>query len=182
MNKLLMALILVLPIVTNASNLTLEMAQHGVKVSNDCFQIIHYKEDIERAGTFNNVGLDFANRQLAKYNSDQLASCDVEIAKYQELKASQEKEKAELEVKAEEKAVADNAEMDKYEAARAKRASLPGVKLGMSEKQVINKTSWGAPTDVNTTITASGKREQWVYGEHGGYLYFTNGILTAIQN
>ncbi|TDK63540.1 hypothetical protein [Sapientia aquatica] len=158
------------------------------KIISDAYSAAELRElkeqwnDIKVGGTFNNVGLDFANRQLAKYNSDQLASCDVEIAKYQELKASQEKEKAELEVKAEEKAVADNAEMDKYEAARAKRASLPGVKLGMSEKQVINKTSWGAPTDVNTTITASGKREQWVYGEHGGYLYFTNGILTAIQN
>jgi len=33
---------------------------------------------------------------------------------------------------------------------------------------------------VNRTVTAGHVREQWVYPV--GYLYFDNGILTAIQN
>lgn len=61
------------------------------------------------------------------------------------------------------------------------RARRPGVKIGMTEKQVIEKTSWGAPEKVNRTTSASGVREQWVFGG-GNYLYFTNGRLTAIQN
>ena len=40
---------------------------------------------------------------------------------------------------------------------------------------------WGKPRDVNTTTTARGTREQWVYSGHR-YLYFENGILTAISN
>ncbi|GMV29539.1 MAG: hypothetical protein AMXMBFR59_16640 [Rhodanobacteraceae bacterium] len=42
----------------------------------------------------------------------------------------------------------------------------------------------GEPEDVNTTTTARGTREQWVYSagkyEHA-YLYLDNGIVTAIQ-
>ncbi len=55
-----------------------------------------------------------------------------------------------------------------------------GVRIGMSAKHVREKTDWGEPNYINATITAKGKREQWVYGD-GDYLYFTNGILTAIQ-
>ena len=56
-----------------------------------------------------------------------------------------------------------------------------GVRLGMTKKQVIEQTSWGKPNKVNTTTTKNGTREQWVYGG-GNYLYFTNGVLTSIQN
>jgi hypothetical protein len=48
----------------------------------------------------------------------------------------------------------------------------------MNKEQAI--ASWGEPYEINTTITAYGKHEQRVY--HGGYLYFENGKLTAIQN
>jgi hypothetical protein len=57
---------------------------------------------------------------------------------------------------------------------------LPGAKLGMSAKAVVEKTSWGKPVTINRTTTAHGTSEQWVY--NSGYLYFTNGVLTAIQN
>lgn len=56
---------------------------------------------------------------------------------------------------------------------------LPDPYVGMSSKAAL-KSAWGEPDKVNTTITSSGRREQWVYRD-GSYLYFTNGVLTAIQ-
>lgn len=60
-----------------------------------------------------------------------------------------------------------------------RRKKLPGARIGMSAKTVLEKTSWGPPDDVNKTITRAGVREQWVYDS--GYLYFENGVLTTIQ-
>lgn len=57
----------------------------------------------------------------------------------------------------------------------------PGAKIGMTQQQVIEKTSWGKPESINRTTVSKVEREQWVYGD-GNYLYFTNGRLTAIQN
>jgi hypothetical protein len=51
------------------------------------------------------------------------------------------------------------------------------VGLGMSTDDVI--ASWGRPDHVNTTVTAYGKHEQWVYGNT--YLYFEDGRLTSYQ-
>jgi hypothetical protein len=53
------------------------------------------------------------------------------------------------------------------------------VAIGMSKEQAI--AAWGKPKDTNTTSTAGGTREQWVYGL-GTYIYFTDGILSAVQN
>jgi len=69
----------------------------------------------------------------------------------------------------------------KYKAAAARLAKLPGVRIGMTADQVINQSNWGRPSSVNRTTTSAGTREQWVYGSRN-YLYFTNNILTAIQN
>ena len=67
-------------------------------------------------------------------------------------------------------------------AKEAKRlASLPGVRIGMTTEQVLKESNWGKPRRINRTTTASGTREQWVYG-YPNYLYFTNGVLTSIQN
>jgi len=56
--------------------------------------------------------------------------------------------------------------------------------VGMTEEETkdsdYKRFDWGRPRRVNTTSTAAGKTEQWVYGD-GRYLYFTNGILTAVQ-
>lgn len=54
-----------------------------------------------------------------------------------------------------------------------------GVSIGMSSAQVL-ASNWGKPRKVNRTTTANGVTEQWVY--RGGYLYFSNGVLTGIQN
>lgn len=52
-------------------------------------------------------------------------------------------------------------------------------RIGMSQMQALAST-WGTPKKINTTTTALGKHEQWVYNE--GYLYFVDGVLTTIQN
>ncbi len=49
--------------------------------------------------------------------------------------------------------------------------------IGMTKEMC--KLSWGEPKSINETITAGKKTEQWVYAEN--FLYFDNGILTAMQ-
>lgn len=85
-------------------------------------------------------------------------------ARLAEIQAKEAKIKAELDRKA--------------DLARRKRE---GVKIGMTQQQVI-ESSWGKPSDINRTSTARGTREQWVYSDGRGYLYFDNGILTTVQN
>ena len=52
------------------------------------------------------------------------------------------------------------------------------VKIGMTKEMAI--LAWGKPKDINETILKNLKSEQWVYSD-GGYIYFTNNILSAIQ-
>lgn len=54
-----------------------------------------------------------------------------------------------------------------------------GVQIGMTQEEVL-QSSWGKPRKINRTTYSFGVHEQWVYD--GGYLYFKNGILDAIQN
>ena len=54
-----------------------------------------------------------------------------------------------------------------------------GVVIGMSRQDALD-SSWGRPNKINRTVRASGTHEQWVYD--GGYLYFEDDVLTAIQN
>jgi len=51
------------------------------------------------------------------------------------------------------------------------------VKIGMTREMC--KLSWGEPKNIIETITSAKNSEQWVYSDN--YLYFDNGILTAIQ-
>lgn len=53
------------------------------------------------------------------------------------------------------------------------------VFAGMSEDMA--RMSWGKPISVNRTIAAGRVHEQWVY-ESNSYLYFDDGVLSAIQN
>ena len=60
-----------------------------------------------------------------------------------------------------------------------------GARIGMTAKQVIEKTLWGRPGEVTHTITADGVYEHWIYvhaDRRPGSLYFFNGRLTAIHN
>ena len=51
--------------------------------------------------------------------------------------------------------------------------------IGMTTIEVEN-SSWGVPERKNTTITKYGTGEQWVYSNNR-YIYFDNGLVTAIQ-
>jgi hypothetical protein len=68
----------------------------------------------------------------------------------------------------------------KQQAAKAKAECerKGGVTIGMTKEQVY-ASCWGKPYEVNTTVVASGRHEQWIYNR--GYLYFQDGILTGIQ-
>lgn len=52
--------------------------------------------------------------------------------------------------------------------------------LGMTTDDVRNST-WGEPENINRTTTKYGVREQWVYPDYK-YIYFDDGIVTAIQD
>ena len=69
-------------------------------------------------------------------------------------------------------------EKNKQKAVAAQKRK-EGVSIGMTKEDVL-ASSWGRPQKVNSTTTARGTSEQWVYG--GGYLYFDGNILTSIQN
>jgi len=66
------------------------------------------------------------------------------------------------------------------EAAEKARRRSEGVRIGMTQEEVLD-SSWGRPQHINTTTTKYGTHEQWVY-DGRNYLYFEDGILTAIQN
>jgi hypothetical protein len=53
------------------------------------------------------------------------------------------------------------------------------VKVGMTPGQT--RCVLGEPERVNTTTTATGVSEQWVYGT-GRYVYFRDGMVEAIQD
>lgn len=90
-------------------------------------------------------------------------------------------EKLEKEREQEEQRLAKEKELKKALIAAEKESKRKGgVRIGMSAKQV-RASNWGAPNSINSTVTAHGVDEQWVYGTRS-YLYFHNGVLTAIQN
>lgn len=103
-------------------------------------------------------GLDAAKSRLAKLESDLKA----------ERIAKEKREAAAREAKEKMEAAKQLAEWRKK-----------GVTIGMTAERV-RLSNWGRPDHINRTIRSSGVREQWVYD--GGYLYFEDGILTAIQN
>lgn len=60
------------------------------------------------------------------------------------------------------------------------QASKPGVRIGMTKKQVLENTHWGVPRKVNSTFLPGRVSEQWVH-EDGHYIYFEKGRVKAIQ-
>lgn len=66
-------------------------------------------------------------------------------------------------------------------------STTPGEKvsptIGMTADEVLAST-WGEPSDINRTTTRYGVSEQWVYRSSSSktrYIYFDDGIVTAIQ-
>lgn len=68
--------------------------------------------------------------------------------------------------------------VDKYGQSNVNLARQGKVKIGWNKE--LCKEAWGEPRSVNKTTTAYGVNEQWVYST-SRYLYFDNGVLTAIQ-
>lgn len=78
------------------------------------------------------------------------------------------------------------AELSREQDARAivqKAIDEQRVFIGMSADDV--RRAWGDPTSVNTTTTASGTREQWVYrwgNTKQQYVYLVGGKVSSIQS
>ena len=127
-------------------------------------------------------------RVEAKYQAEQMKAEAERQAEQMKAEAERqaEKMKAEAErmrVEAESKAEQMKAEAEsKAEQMKAEAESKAkgGVRIGMTKKEVL-KSNWGKPHSINKTTLANGTTEQWVY-DFPNYLYFTNGVLTAIHN
>ena len=52
-------------------------------------------------------------------------------------------------------------------------------RIGMTAEDV-RKSTWGEPKNINKTTYTWGTKEQWCYSGYR-YIYFENGIVTAIQ-
>ena len=140
-----------------------------LNVSNESPEAIIAKEKAAREKAVNDL-------RLAK----EKAASDLRLAK-----EKAERERRAAEAKATKDREAKEAQRERDEQARraaiAAEEARPPPRIGMTKDQVVNGTNWGRPYDINRTITAGGTKEQWVYGSRR-YLYFDNGILTAIQD
>jgi hypothetical protein len=68
--------------------------------------------------------------------------------------------------------------IEKYGYKNGEYIFIHQVKIGWTKEMCID--AWGKPIDINKTTVSNGIHEQWVYSLKK-YLYFDNGILTAIQ-
>ena len=136
--------------------------------------------------------IDFFDKSMFVYENDTqyLSTCFSDLAptehviKLVEIKKNEEERIAntlkQIRKDEEEKKANDFKKLLKAEEEKLAKNRKGGVRIGMTAKHVREKTDWGEPNSINTTITSSGRIEQWVYGD-GDYLYFRNGILDAIQ-
>ena len=67
---------------------------------------------------------------------------------------------------------------ERYGEDNAELISIQKVAIGMTKAMCIE--SWGLPDHINKTIVSDQKTEQWIYPKRS-YLYFTEDVLTAIQ-
>ena len=136
------------------------------------------------------------NEAQTQINSQDYSSAQKTLEKYKDLgnqiildmynNATNEVNRIEAERKAQEeaerKAQQQKAEEERKqrEAEEKARKKSQGVTIGMTQQEVLD-SMWGEPKDINRTVTENHVYEQWVYG-YPNYLYFTDGILTSIQN
>ena len=104
------------------------------------------------------------SKVLAHFDSRSKKQFKEEI---QQLRDEREKEKAER--------IASL--IKKFGKPDAERIIKRMVWIGMTAEQL--RESWGPPEDINTTVTALSKREQWVYKRH--YVYIIDGLVTSWQ-
>lgn len=68
------------------------------------------------------------------------------------------------------------------ESVEEKEQASTVIRIGMSATEV--RTNWGPPNKVNTTTTAVGTGEQWIYyrGKYRTqYVYLSNGVVRSTQ-
>lgn len=59
------------------------------------------------------------------------------------------------------------------------------MRLGMSQAEALCSPGWAVPDKVDTVLTPDGVQERYIYRSHGRKykaLYFSNGMLTAIED
>lgn len=106
--------------------------------------------------------------ELARLEEE--AARQAEIKQLEEALAKAKKRKAQLRAELEKKygkKVTDRIEAGEYW-------------IGMDRQMAL--LSLGDPDDINRTVTATTRKEQWVYRDKGVNLYFTNGICDAFQD
>jgi hypothetical protein len=160
----------------------------------------HYKCLIEvhtRYGDYEGANLDKKNLALAEAiechdkNKQALINeaiidnykCEIEVYTKYGVATANELAKAKKSLAREEEEQRESEERRK----RCQTARL--ATIGMTEDQVI-VSNWGHPSDRHTTTTGAHRREQWVYEDgpacgpssRQSYLYFEDGILTAVQD
>ena len=72
-----------------------------------------------------------------------------------------------------------NMKKEQFETNLKKTPAKKAPFIGMTADEARSST-WGSPSKVNTTKTANGTHEQWVYST-GRYIYLDNGFVTTIQ-
>lgn len=141
-----------------------------------------FEQTINEAQTqINNQDYSSAQKNLKNYKDlgnqtilDMYNNVTNEVNKIEaERKAQEEAERKAQQQKAEE-------ERKQREAEEKARKKSQGVTIGMTQQEVLD-SMWGEPERINRTVTENHVYEQWVYG-YPNYLYFTDGILTSIQN
>ena len=125
------------------------------------------------------------NEAQTQINNQDYSSAQKTLENYKDLgnqavldmynNATNEVNRIEVERKAQEEA-----ERKQREAEEKARKKSQGVTIGMTQQEVLD-SMWGEPERINRTVTENHVYEQWVYG-YPNYLYFTDGILTSIQN
>ena len=103
-------------------------------------------------------------------------------------KREQEKVKMEQERVAQEQEEKRSANEIKWKRQKVCLSSGGAIRVGMTKEEFLACMDNQYPSNINHTTTTNEKREQWVYrgtedrSVKNKYYYFTNGILTTIQD
>lgn len=168
-------------VITNNKDINKEIVDLATNKQNEIKEQMLQQVVTQAQEKINNKEYSSAQTLLGKYKDfgnqtivDMYNNATNEVNRIEAEKKAQE----EAERKAREKKEAE--EKARKEAEEKARKKREGVTIGMTQQEVRD-SMWGEPKSINRTVTAGHVYEQWVYG-YPNYLYFTDGILTSIQN
>ena len=168
-------------VITNNKDINKEIVDLATNKQNEIKEQVLQQVITQAQEKINNKEYSSAQTLLGKYKDfgnqtivDMYNNATNEVNRIEAEKKAQE----EAERKAREKKEAE--EKARKEAEEKARKKREGVTIGMTQQEVRD-SMWGEPKSINRTVTAGHVYEQWVYG-YPNYLYFTDGILTSIQN